>query len=311
MTALKTEPAARALRLAGPVPAARAPGGSVIGGSGPGAAGPGGAGGDGGGPGGEGPVGGGGPGGGGPGGAGGEGGGVVSFCGDGVVDADEDCDLTDVQGFTCADNGLVGGQLGCNAECTFDLASCGPPGVLFDSDLGYLGWRIDPGQPLPCDDISTTGVPSGLSDEGRVMVPLGFDFSAYGTLVSDVALHANGALSFGSAPGNLSFTNQCSPTNVGPANALYAFWDDLRPGVGAGQVRSQTLGDEGQRRFVAQWSVAFFSGSSSDLIDVRAMLDEATGRIDVCYVDTTSSSNQGNHGAGATVAARQLVRGLA
>lgn len=294
-----------------------AAGGSLQGGTNPGGSGPGASG-----PGGSGPVGGSGGvggvpnGGAGPGGSGGmggspstggAGGGLVAFCGDGVADEGEECDGADVQGYGCTDHGLVGGDLGCSDACTFDVSACGPPGVLWGSDIGYLGWKIDAGQPLPCEDITMTGSPTGLNDEGRISVPLGFTFDAYGTDFTDVAIHANGGLSFGSAPGNLSFNNQCTPSNAGPPHSLHAFWDDLRPGIGGGQVYYQTTGEEGARRFTVQWKAPFFGGgpgggpSATDHIDVRAVLDEGSGRIDVCYVDTTSGMNPGNLGAGASI----------
>ncbi|MBI3767826.1 MAG: hypothetical protein HY271_04930 [Deltaproteobacteria bacterium] len=48
-------------------------------------------------------------------------------CGNGLIDAHEDCDGANLQGFTCAEifAGLdVGGPLGCKADCTFDTSGC-------------------------------------------------------------------------------------------------------------------------------------------------------------------------------------------
>lgn len=95
--------------------ASSAGGDPTSGGEGPGAGNPGG-----GGPGGGGP-GGGGPGGGGPGGAGGS----ASFCGDGVRDADEQCDDDDLGGQNCASAGFpLGGDLDCNSDCSLDTSDC-------------------------------------------------------------------------------------------------------------------------------------------------------------------------------------------
>lgn len=45
-------------------------------------------------------------------------------CGNGVLNAGEDCDGTDLGGATCASTGNGTGTLGCNADCTFDTDRC-------------------------------------------------------------------------------------------------------------------------------------------------------------------------------------------
>ncbi len=46
-------------------------------------------------------------------------------CGNGVIDAGEQCDGADLQGFDCASLGLNGGTLACDAMmCTFDTSMC-------------------------------------------------------------------------------------------------------------------------------------------------------------------------------------------
>jgi hypothetical protein len=55
--------------------------------------------------------------------------GVVMGCGDGEIDAGEQCDGDDLQGFDCASLGLGGGDLFCDPiTCTFDTSMCGPVG---------------------------------------------------------------------------------------------------------------------------------------------------------------------------------------
>lgn len=47
-------------------------------------------------------------------------------CGNGVIDAGEQCDGGDLQGFDCNSLGLNGGTLACDAVmCTFDTSMCG------------------------------------------------------------------------------------------------------------------------------------------------------------------------------------------
>jgi hypothetical protein len=45
-------------------------------------------------------------------------------CGDGLREAPEQCDLTDLNGQTCMSLGFVGGSLSCDGSCNFDTTSC-------------------------------------------------------------------------------------------------------------------------------------------------------------------------------------------
>jgi len=59
---------------------------------------------------------------GGTGGSGGTGGGAT--CGNDLLDDGETCDGAELGGVTCADEGFVGGTLGCNADCELDTSGC-------------------------------------------------------------------------------------------------------------------------------------------------------------------------------------------
>jgi hypothetical protein len=51
--------------------------------------------------------------------------GPVGNCGNGVIDAGEQCDGADLQGFDCASLGLNSGTLSCDPMmCTFDTSMC-------------------------------------------------------------------------------------------------------------------------------------------------------------------------------------------
>ena len=223
-----------------------------------------------------------------------------SICGDGVRQGPESCDGIDLGGEDCASLGLVGGTLACNVPtCTFDPVGCDIPGIPFGSDVGYTGYVLTP-PVLPCDDISATGTPTGLTDDTVQQVAMGFSFPFYGVGYSDIAIQSNGTLRWGDAT-YLSFGNACLPTNVAPStNVLYVFWDDLNPGAGAGEVYYQTLGMPGDQRFVVQWDTANFGGDTNDLMRFQVVLHEDTGFIEVCYPDTINAANVGNSGAEAT-----------
>lgn len=48
----------------------------------------------------------------------------LTFCGDGVLGADEECDGDDLGGETCESLGAFGGDLGCDDDCVFDIQGC-------------------------------------------------------------------------------------------------------------------------------------------------------------------------------------------
>lgn len=224
-------------------------------------------------------------------------------CGNAIIDAGESCDGANLGGETCVSLGLSGGTLACSPSCQFDFTSCDIPGLPFGSDTGYNGYVIQ-GAPLPCDNIVGTGTATNLTDDSNVVVPIGFPFPFYGVSYNDANLQSNGLLRFGDNAYH-SFSNTCLPTVFAPStNNLYVFWDDLNPTTG-GDVYYQTLGPVGNRRFVVQWEIAHYGGDATDLIRVQAMLDEATGQINVCYPDTLSLANVGNNGAEATSGIQQ------
>ena len=55
---------------------------------------------------------------------------AASVCGNGLVEAEEECDGTDLGGKTCTDLGFDAGELRCSPECRLDESSCvvAPPG---------------------------------------------------------------------------------------------------------------------------------------------------------------------------------------
>ncbi|MCA9710770.1 MAG: hypothetical protein KDK70_33320 [Myxococcales bacterium] len=221
------------------------------------------------------------------------------LCGDGSIGGAESCDGADLAGQTCASLGLTGGTLGCTASCTFDFTMCEIPGTPFGSDVGYNGFMLQPGV-LPCDDISATGTPTLLTDDSALEVPMGFQFPVYGVLQSNITIQSNGTIRWGDNT-YLTYNNTCLPSATAPStNVLYVFWDDLNPSLGLGEVYYQTLGMPGAQRFVVQWDTANFGGDTVDLMRLQAMFHEATGQIDVCYVDTINAGNTANSGAEAT-----------
>ena len=49
---------------------------------------------------------------------------IVSGCGDGIIEAGEQCDGANLGAASCASNGFSGGTLSCNSNCTINTSSC-------------------------------------------------------------------------------------------------------------------------------------------------------------------------------------------
>jgi len=80
---------------------------------------------------------------------------VSSSCGNGVIDAGEECDGGDLGGATCGSEGFVGGTLSCTSSCTFDTSACSScgNGVVDDGEVcdgGDLGGAT-------CGSLGCTG----------------------------------------------------------------------------------------------------------------------------------------------------------
>jgi hypothetical protein len=216
-------------------------------------------------------------------------------CGNALVDAGESCDGANLNGQTCASLGLMGGNLACTASCQLDFSGCDIPGMPFGNDGFYSGFSLVPGV-LPCDDISATGVATGLSDDDEITVPIGFTLTVYDLPFTMATITSNGVVHF-DTPDFLPLGGVCIPGDtfaMADEYLLSVFWTDLDPSA-AGDVYYQTLGAVGNQRFVVQWDVPFFGGSVVDLLRLQAVFHEA-GTIEVCYVDTISAADFGNNG---------------
>jgi hypothetical protein len=219
-------------------------------------------------------------------------------CGNALIEPGEGCDGLNLNGQTCASIGLEGGDLSCTVGCQYDFSACDIAGIPFGNDGSYSGFALTPGV-LPCDDISGTGTPTGLTDDSQTQVNLGFTMPFYDGLFTQISISSNGHVYF-EPPDFTSLSGVCPPSDTFSTADEYffsVFWDDLNPGA-AGDVYYQTLGAAGNQRFVVQWDVPFFGGDIGDLLRVQTVLHESGG-IDACYVDTTSAADFGNNGGGA------------
>ncbi|MGH8554921.1 MAG: hypothetical protein ACREUD_05040, partial [Gammaproteobacteria bacterium] len=77
----------------------------------------------------------------------------VSFCGNGTVEKNEQCDQNNLAGKTCTSLGSDGGTLSCGANCQFNTSQC----IAAECGNGVLG----PSEQCEVGDSATCG---GLSE---------------------------------------------------------------------------------------------------------------------------------------------------
>jgi hypothetical protein len=106
--------------------------------------------------------------------------------------------------------------------------------------------QIDPST-IGIINISPTGTPLNLGDDGSAPVQLGFTFDYFGQQFSQAWVSSNGFISFANI-GHLCCNGV--PIEDAPRNAIYASWSDL---VSGGNPYSQTVTIDGQKIFVAGW----------------------------------------------------------
>jgi hypothetical protein len=152
-------------------------------------------------------------------------------CGNDMVDADEECDGTDLDGKSCPDidAGYIGGTLACGATCTFDASACElSPGVALvmlneltsesivasgmNNDAIEIyngggvaadisGWKISDDPTLP--GAKTYVFPAGtMIDGGEFLVLLSYDMvSGTGDLPFGIANDESETISLADADG--------------------------------------------------------------------------------------------------------------
>jgi hypothetical protein len=89
-------------------------------------------------------------------------------CGDGVVDVGEDCDQANLNGETCATQGLFGDGLACGVGCVFDTSGCSLTryedtglGSVIDHQTGLEWQKTDDAGGLTDKDNSYTWTADG------------------------------------------------------------------------------------------------------------------------------------------------------
>jgi|GEM_PF-1559583 len=91
-----------------------------------------------------------------------------SDCGNGSIDAPEQCDGANLNGASCLSLGFPGGTLGCSAGCAFDVSGCVPAEL---TQSGQTTCWDSAGTPIACagtghDGETQSGAAPSLTDNG-------------------------------------------------------------------------------------------------------------------------------------------------
>jgi hypothetical protein len=135
-------------------------------------------------------------------------------------------------------------------------------------------------------------------DDAALAVALPFAFSYYGVEYNELQIVSNGYLVFGGDPAG-AFINTALPNPRIPNGVVAVFWDDLSPDTGGG-VWSETLGSEGQRRFVVTWvDTPRYRDIGAGTFQV--MLEEGSNAIVMQYLDVEFGDQRYDWGAAASI----------
>ncbi|MFC1482417.1 DUF4215 domain-containing protein, partial [Myxococcota bacterium] len=131
-----------------------------------------------------------------------------STCGNGIAEAAEICDGTDLQGQDCTDHGFVSGSLACDPDCQLDLQDCTSETAVCGNGIAEANEVCD-GSDLRGQDCLDLGHQSGeLACQEDC---LAFDVSGCWTVQP---ICGNGVVEPGEVcdDGNLDACDGCSPT---------------------------------------------------------------------------------------------------
>lgn len=143
-------------------------------------------------------------------------------------------------------------------------------------------------------DGGTTGTATDEGLTARIAAPPGFAF--FGVLEPHFVVSSNGWLSFGPVT-RAAYVNASMPSAAPPDAVIAPYWDDLANVT----ICTKAVGD----RLVVQWTGNLYT-SSSTVVELQAILDGATDRIELVW-----GPGHVPTGAGATVGIEDQVGGTA
>lgn len=144
-------------------------------------------------------------------------------------------------------------------------------------------------------DISATGTPLNITDDGEVNVVLPFDFEWYGTSTRNVRVGSNGAVLVDTTAGNINAGNGTLPSADTNNGIIAPLWDDFNSSSGTnGNVYAQDMGDG---RYIVQWhNIPRFGGSEIEFRHTFQMVMYDNGDVLFQYAQLQSPNLSGTIG---------------
>jgi hypothetical protein len=144
-------------------------------------------------------------------------------------------------------------------------------------------------------DISATGTPLNLEDDGSANVTMPFRFNLFGVDADELCINNNGFMLLDwSKPCDGYFEDASIPNETVPLGSaqIAPFWDDLFTG---GNVYYEVIGQAPNRRFIVQWNQKnHYNNGQSDPggVTFEAILDEPTNSVSFQYLNTIFGNPQ-------------------
>jgi hypothetical protein len=184
----------------------------------------------------------------------------------------------------------------------FDVVDV-PPTAFGPDSFGYFGATDD--DLSACPDISADGtLLSSMGDETVEEVTMGIDFRFYGETYGKAWIATNGFITFESSSSIIS--NYEIPSVSHPYAMVAPYWHDL-DATGAEGIYYKTYQSGGQDVFQVQYRILpyLFGGTPTGTYDFSVVLEESTGKIHFCYVDTDVGIPEDDLGVSATCGIQQ------
>jgi hypothetical protein len=151
-------------------------------------------------------------------------------------------------------------------------------------------------------DVGGTSVSLG-DDAVTGALPIGFNFSFFGSSYSSFVISSNGFISFDLASVNGCCSGQALPNNTTPNSLVAGFWEDLAPNV-AGTIGYGVFGTAPARRLVVSYTgVNHYSTGIPVTFQIK--LHESSNVVEVVCIDCTTDGGlhtQGIDNPGGSVA---------
>lgn len=182
---------------------------------------------------------------------------------------------------------FVGVESAAASPTTFDIAfafGVAPPPPYVKSSITAA-----------CETLTAAATPIAVvgDDLESTWAALPFTLSYFGAPVTSFSASSNGYVGFSSlSAGTIErqFTNTSLPDSAVPNGIVAPYWDDLINVGSTTQVRAETFGVAGSRRWVVEWSnVTFYPSSSLERLTFQLHVVEGTNVIEFHYCNLAAN----------------------